>query len=148
MLPQFNESGLLPAGIHPCNWSELRERFGYNYSRGLILEGLAKGVKMLQMFGNPWVYVGGSFVASKEIPGDFDACWTYENLTSQIVENLLGAYPVFMDLEHPRALQKMAFRGEFFPAFAIEGGSGKTFLDFFQQDKETGLPKGIIHLIL
>lgn len=34
--------------------------------------------------------------------------------------------------------------GEFFPAQIPEGISGKTFLDFFQTDKNSGNPKGIV----
>ena len=34
--------------------------------------------------------------------------------------------------------------GEFFPAQFPEGASGKTFLEFFQTDKDSGNPKGIV----
>ena len=35
-------------------------------------------------------------------------------------------------------------KGELFPAQFREGGSGPTFLEFFQIDKETGDAKGIV----
>jgi hypothetical protein len=40
--------------------------------------------------------------------------------------------------------QKRRYLGEFFPAQMPEGASGRLFLEFFQTDKETGRPKGIV----
>ena len=45
-----------------------------------------------------------------------------------------------------RAAQKARFGAEFFPAQAPQ--RLKTFLDFFQIDKDTGKPKGIIEVLL
>lgn len=56
--------------------------------------------------------------------------------------------PVFLDFSHARAAQKARFLGEFFPADLPEGLTGKTFLDFFQTDKDTGATKGIVALNL
>jgi hypothetical protein len=39
---------------------------------------------------------------------------------------------------------KAKYRGDLFPAEVPEGASGKAFLDFFQTDKRTGAPKGIV----
>jgi hypothetical protein len=47
-----------------------------------------------------------------------------------------------------RAAQKAKYLGELFPAQMGEGGSGLTFLELFQVDKETGKPKGIVALDL
>jgi hypothetical protein len=50
---------------------------------------------------------------------------------------------------HEAAWQEFAYcYGELFPAQFRAGGSGETFLEFFQTDKETGNPKGIIVLDL
>ena len=43
-----------------------------------------------------------------------------------------------------RAVQKAKYRGEVFPATSIADLEGTVFLDFFQIDKETGDPKGIV----
>ena len=53
---------------------------------------------------------------------------------------------VFFDFDNGRAAQKARFGAEFFPAQAPQ--RLKTFLDFFQVDKETGRPKGIVELLL
>jgi hypothetical protein len=56
--------------------------------------------------------------------------------------------PVFLDFSHSRARQKARFLGEFFPAELPEGITGRTFLEFFQTDKETGARRGIVGLDL
>jgi hypothetical protein len=55
--------------------------------------------------------------------------------------------PVLLSFAHGRAAQKAKYLGEFFPARLTEG-SGLTFLEFFQVDKDTGRAKGIILLDL
>ncbi len=45
-----------------------------------------------------------------------------------------------------RVLMKKKYKGDLFPAEIPEGASGKLFLEFFQTDKITGEPKGIIAL--
>jgi hypothetical protein len=54
--------------------------------------------------------------------------------------------PVLLDFADDRAAQKAKYFGEFFPAQALEVDSGRVFLDFFQIDKRTGHPKGILAL--
>jgi hypothetical protein len=56
--------------------------------------------------------------------------------------------PVLLDFRYGRAAQKARYLGEFFPAQLIEGSSGVTFFEFFQGDKETGSPKGIVAINL
>ena len=56
--------------------------------------------------------------------------------------------PSFLDFSNRRAGQKQRFLGEFFPADLPEGATGKTFLEFFQTDKETGDRKGIVAIDL
>ena len=57
-------------------------------------------------------------------------------------------FKVFFDFSNSRAEQKTKFGGEFFPADLPEGASGKTFLEFFQTDRETGKRKGIVAMNL
>lgn len=88
------------------------------------------------------VYVDGSFVTTKPEPGDFDACWALAGVDVELLD------PVFLDFSSSRAQQKKRFLGEFFPAELPDGATGRTFLEFFQTDKETGKPKGILVLDL
>jgi hypothetical protein len=88
------------------------------------------------------VYVNGSFVTSKDFPGDFDGCWDITGVDPS------GLDPVFLDFDNHRAAQKARFLGEFFPAQLPAGISGRTFLEFFQINRDTGAPKGIVAIDL
>jgi hypothetical protein len=55
---------------------------------------------------------------------------------------------VLLDFRNGRAAQKVKYLGELFPTDTVEGQSASTFLKFFQTDKQTGRPKGIIALDL
>ena len=96
----------------------------------------------LKRAGCGTVYVDGSFVTAKPQPMDFDACWAIDGVDPNRLD------PVFLDFSNSRAKQKARFGGEFFPADLPEGMTGKTLLEFFQTDKETGAPKGIVALDL
>ena len=88
------------------------------------------------------VYVDGSFVTDKEIPGDFDACWEEAGVDPMILD------PVLLTFENGRAEQKMKYLGELFPASSDAVGDGYSFLDFFQTDRDSGTTKGIIAIDL
>ena len=45
-------------------------------------------------------------------------------------------------------MQKAKYMGELFPASTIAATGGLSFLEFFQTDKDTGRPKGIIAIDL
>ena len=78
---------------------------------------------------------------TKELPGDFDACWE----TGGVDEDLLD--PVLLDFRNLRVAQKRKFWGEFFVADWAADPAGTRFLEFFQRDRE-GRRKGIIVLNL
>jgi len=56
--------------------------------------------------------------------------------------------PILLDFSNGRAAQKAKYLGELFPAETPEGSTGRTFLEFFQIDKQTGRPKGIVGINL
>ncbi len=142
MIPQFNADGLLPRGVHPATLDELSERFGGNERRRQLLEGLSEALRLLRTAGCRRVYINGSFVTTKERPNDIDVCWDVDGVDADALD------PVFFDFAGGRAAQKARFGVEFFPAQVPEGLTGRTFLEFFQTDRETGEPKGIIVLEL
>lgn len=94
------------------------------------------------MAGCRRVYLDGSFVTTKAFPNDFDCCWDTDGVDPQRLD------PVFMDFSDYRARQKARFGGEFFPARATAKKPWTTFLEYFQLDKETGNPKGIVGIDL
>lgn len=58
------------------------------------------------------------------------------------------AAPVFFDFRPGRLAQKATYGGEFFPAEVPADAAGTAFLDYFQRDKRTGDPKGIVAIDL
>jgi hypothetical protein len=145
MLPDFDETGNLPPGIHVATWAEFSTRFGGNPQRQHLLDGLERGLAILRAAGCRRVYVDGSFVTSKAMPSDYDLAWEPANVD---VVLLLSLEPVFGIFDPGRGSQKAKFHGEFFPSSVTEALTGRTFLDFFQIDKDTGAPKGIVALVL
>lgn len=131
-------NGNLPAGLHDAAWSEEVQRFGATPRRSLLLEGLKAALDALHAAGCRKVYVDGSFVTRKPEPGDFDACWDIAGVEPNRLD------PVLLDFSNGRSAQKARYRGELFPAQLPEGLSGRTFLDFFQTDRQTGQRKGIV----
>ncbi|MEA5448458.1 hypothetical protein VB780_07765 [Leptolyngbya sp. CCNP1308] len=143
MIPPFEPTGLLPPGIHEAGtWQEFTTRFGHTLHRQKLLLGMKSALLSLKDAGCAQVYVDGSFVTIKGHPNDFDICWD----TSGVNPDLLD--PLLMKFDDGRLAQKVKYLGELFPAQMTEGGSGQTFLDFFQTDKATGDHKGIVILKL
>lgn len=141
MIPALTK-GKLPPGVHAASWEELVTTFGNTPWRRDLLTGLRAGLTSLRAAGCLTVYIDGSFVTGKDIPGDFDACWDIAGVDPTLLA------PVLLTFADGRAAQKAKYLGEFFPSVADANPEGDAFLDFFQIDKETGEPKGIIALEL
>jgi hypothetical protein len=142
MIPPFDDNGNLPPGAHEASWQEFSQRFGVNSHRRRLLQGLRMGLLSLQAAGCKLVYIDGSFVTAEEFPSDYDGCWEEDGVDPFLLD------PILLRFDNKRAAQKAKYLGEFFPAQTQEKGSGKTFLQFFQNDKWTGDGKGIIVLDL
>lgn len=142
MLPDFDENGNLPPGIHEATWGEIVDRFGNTDYRQQLLKGLKAALKSLKAAGCKRAYIDGSLVTNKLVPRDFDGCWDPTGVRPERLD------PILLDFSAGRAAQKAKFLGEFFIADTSVLGVGRTFLEFFQQDKETGEPKGIIGINL
>ena len=142
MIPEFDPGGKLPPGVHWATWRELYDRFGTTPWRRRLLAGLRIALENLRRAGCSTAYVDGSFVSSKSVPGDFDACW------EEVGVDLERLDPILLTFADGRAAQKAKYGGELFPASAIAGFEEGVFLDFFQIDKDSGARKGIVALEL
>jgi hypothetical protein len=142
VIPPFDERGNLPPGIHKAVWDELETRFNGSERRVVLLAGLWEALVALHQAGCRIAYVDGSFVTAKEEPGDFDACWDAVGVDADLLD------PVLLDFREGRKAQKERFKGELFIAQHGAEPGGTRFLEFFQQDRETGEPKGIIEIDL
>ncbi len=78
------------------------------------------------------------------LPDDFDGCWDEEGVN---VELLFATEPALLQFDNKRAAQKARFGGELFPSGFPADKQQRTFLQFFQIDRD-GNPKGIIVLAL
>jgi hypothetical protein len=142
MIPPFDAIGNLPPGVHWATWQEFVGRFGETPHRRRLLAGLKAALDSMQVAGCRTVYIDGSFVTAKDVPNDFDACWDIDGVDPALLD------PILLTFNYGRAAQKAQYLGELFPAQFDEGGSGTTFLEFFQIDKESGNSKGIIAINL
>ena len=117
-------------------------RYATNTRRGELLGGLLDALHHLRAAGCTTAYLGGSFVTAKEHPGDFDACWESRGVDASRLDREL------LDFGDARAAQKARYGGELFPVEVSAEPAGTTFLDYFQRDRESGEPKGIIAIAL
>jgi len=142
MIPEFDESGSLPPGIHHATWTEIVTRYATSTHRRDLLDGLLDALRSLKTAGCRVAYLDGSFVTTKEHPRDFDACWE----SAEVVFNRLD--PELQDFSDKCAAQKARYGGELYPADWPAQADGATFRDLFQRDRITEQPKGIISIDL
>jgi hypothetical protein len=142
MISAWSTNGDLPPGVHFATWTQVTERLAFNLRRRRLLAGFSEACELLRRAGCRLVYLDGSFVTTKAHPGDFDACWDIQHVDGEALD------PVFWDFSQGRAAQKRRFLGEFFPAQLPEGATERAFGEFFQVNKITGEPKGIVAIRL
>ena len=141
-MPEFGADGLLPPGVHWTDWEDFTRSFGGNPWRQRLLSGLRAALENLKGAGCLTVYINGSFVTDKVLPNDYDACWEEDGVDPEALD------PVLLTFDPGRATQKAKYMGELFPASVIASSEGLSFLQFFQTDKNTGKPKGIVAIDL
>lgn len=145
MIPEAIDIGaswkVLPAGMYDATLEEVETRFATNQKRRHLFKGLAKACRALRKAGCKVVYLDGSYVTEKPLPGDYDVCWDPIGVDVNILDR------IFLDFSNGRKSQKEKYFGELFPSSFV-ADSVHTFLDFFGIDKETGLKKGIIRIHL
>ena len=133
---------VLPPGLHEASLDDVATTFATNAWRRELFDGLVDAAGRLRGAGCRTVYLDGSYVSGKPKPDDFDACWDPSGVDPGRLD------PVFLQFANGREAQRAAFRGEFFPSSMMSVDVGQVFVDFFQQDRFTGNPKGIISIPL
>ena len=131
----------MPPGVHWAGWVEIELRFATTEWRRTLSDGIKRAAENLRLSGCRTLYLNGSFVTSKSRPGDFDGCWDLGGVDASKLD------PVLLDFTDRRAAQKRKYYGELFISSRLADGR-LSFLDFFQRDKATGNPKGIIAIDL
>jgi hypothetical protein len=142
-IPEFDEHGNLPPGVHFCEWEEFVQRFGTNALRLRLMRGLLMVMEALKAAGCRTIYIDGSFVTLKPDPGDFDACWDREDVD---INYLRLKAPKLLN-HYDRAGQKAQYKGEIFPVDQPIGNYGMNSFELFQRDRSQN-KKGIIAIDL
>ena len=106
MIPEWSTNGDLPPGVHFATWAGIEERLAFNPRRRRLPAGFRQACELLRKAGCRLVYLDGSFVTTKEHPGDFAASWEIQHVDEEAID------PVFWDLCQGRAAQKRRFLGE------------------------------------
>jgi hypothetical protein len=132
---------VLPPGVHATTFTEVETTFATNKWRRNLFDGLMMAAASLLSAGCGRIFLDGSYVTSKPMPGDYDACWDPAGV------DLSKLDPVFRDFSNKRAAQKAKFKGEFFPS-TLMNRPRQPFVDFFQVDRFTGRSKGILSIPL
>lgn len=133
---------VLPPGIHLATLVEVEGCFALNPKRRVQFRGLVAALTNLWGAGCTRAFLDGSFVTAKPRPGDFDACWDPTGVDPAFLD------PVLLTFENNRAAQKAKYHGELFPSTIPADLAGTIFVEFFQVDRFTGAPKGIVAIDL
>jgi len=141
MIPELIDIGsiwkALPPGLHDASLDEVELVFVTDAHRRKLFEGLKSGCAALKKAGCITVYLDGSYVTEKTDPGDFDACWDPTGVDPALLDSVL------LDFANRRQNQKLKYQGEFFPSTWLADGA-RTFVDYFQIDKDSGSKKGLL----
>lgn len=144
MIPDFNENGLLPPGIHLVGLEEMEERFAIfdrSDNRLRIFEQLEKFVQECRKTSIvKRVLVGGSFVTSKSEPNDFDCIVV---LNHEIVGTTLRPFEYNVI---SRKMVRQSFGGDLL--VALEGSDAlNEYVSFFGTTRD-GQEAGLVEVIL
>ncbi|MGH9769088.1 MAG: DUF6932 family protein [Blastocatellia bacterium] len=145
-IPDLNEDGLLPEGIHDCTLDEIGARFGrfqvterriqlFGKLRALVDEERQAGLAVE-------LIVDGSFVTDKPEPGDIDLV-----IVLPADYNREGEFAPF----RYNAISKVSIRRRYgFDVFVTREGTSDYFgqIAFFQRVKESELQKGVLRIKL
>ena len=133
---------ILPPGIHLAGLADVEARFASNPKRRVQFRGFVAALTNLRGAGCQRANLDGSFVTAKPRPGDYDACWDPAGVDPAFLD------PVLLTFENNRAAQKAKYHGELFPSTIPADMAGTIFVEFFQVDRFTGAPKGIVAIDL
>jgi len=139
MIPAFDPAtGYLPPGQHDATWSDIVATYAYTPHRRAILAGLRAALDNLASAGCRRVYLNGSFVTAKLVPGDYDLCYDPAGIDFTALDRIIAATG-----RSRHILQLAKYRGDLVPSTAVADLASTQYVHFFQKD-ENGTPKGIL----
>jgi hypothetical protein len=133
VIPEFNDDGLLPPGIHSATMREFHERFAV-FDRSDRRLQLCRKIESLwrEAKGTPIVrklLIAGSIVTSKPEPNDFDALIV---LDPSIVGTSLRPFEYNLV---SRSMARRVFGGDVVPVLDQSVAHGE-YLEFFQKTRD------------
>ena len=147
-IPALNDFGLLPAGVHDCLGNEVQASFCATAARAAVWDAFQGFLEWVETLPGPVsIFVDGSFVTDKPVPGDVDVAIDITGCSKADQDVWLIAY----HREHARL--KREFRTDFYPVIV---GAGHDFTAFFQyvrvddalsRGAPDGTRKGILRLV-
>ncbi len=146
-VPEFDENGLLPAGVHGCTLDEIAARFGIfrgNEQRPRLMAKLAEYLAEARASGIiREVLVDGSFVTAARSPNDIDLILVLPATHDRTAD--LSPLPY-------NTVSKKRVRRRFgFDIIAVRDGTAEyaDAIEFFQQVRgEPELRKGSLRIAL
>lgn len=140
MIPNFNEYGLLPEGIHKATIEEIEHKFGSGSAKRKelfigfqeLIQLLCKHKRSIKSF-----LLDGSFVTDKKLPGDYDCILVVKkdfNFDSPGAKMLKDA--------------KKLFYAHNFTCMEEDLDWYHRLINLFGHEKYTGRPKGLVEVIL
>jgi len=139
MVPEFNKYGNLPAGIYESSLTCIEKRFGLNSKKRISLfKDFHNFLELITPFKTniKRLILDGSFVTSKETPGDIDCIMIIENgfrFTPDIVEKLCDSkklYNIHLFMFEEKNTERY-----------------RDILNIFSKDRDLK-PKGLVEVIL
>lgn len=143
-LPEFNQLGDLPAGVHLATLDEVLERFGHDTpQRQLVTARLLRIYKLAQATGKLLRFViFGSYITAKPAPNDVDLVLVLQDdLTEQDYDP--DTFPLFNHLRAQEMLGASLFAIR--PGFVI-GESVDEFIAHWQVKRDLS-QRGIVEII-
>ena len=146
-IPDWNDYGILPEGIHDCDLAEIRGRLGFNAHREHLIDGLQRTIEWLQRAPPvESLIVDGSFVTNKDYPGDIDAVAMIGNLTERHQREWVRLWQP----EHGRL--KTDNRVDLYPTAIGHGNDFSAYFQYMRPEEALdrgapiGLRKGLVRL--
>lgn len=150
-IPNLEENGELPVGIHIATVEEVEDRFGKpNDRRKLLMNGLKSALEKFEKVEVKKVFVDGSFTTDKDEPNDIDGCWASTGVKEEnlhLLDENFWKFGSVVEFQKCREEILKKYGLDFFIAELKEGSTNKPFPEFFQTDRN-GDAKGIIQINL
>jgi hypothetical protein len=122
-IPNFNDDGLLPSGRHQCTLDEAKDMFAHNDARSIIWDNFCAVLLEMAAAGlEGTLFLDGSYVTDKAIPGDIEVAFDVRNESDQ----KQGLALLFFHTQHNRL--KSTIKVDWYPVLP----GNNDFVSFFE----------------